>query len=63
MLGGVFLCLLCIVVYLGSVGFVRLWGNVDTGERWLVSKLSATLDGHAGGLQRGIEKADGPSSR
>ena len=33
MLGGGFLCLLCIVVYLGSVGFVRVWGKVDTGVR------------------------------
>lgn len=36
---GVFSCVyLCFVVYLGSVGFVRIWGNVDTGERALVGQ-------------------------
>ena len=41
MLGlGVFSCVyyVCIVVYLGSVGFVRLLGNVDTGGRALVGQ-------------------------
>ena len=58
MLVEVVLCLLCMVVYLGGVGFVRFWGKmvILTGVSWLmVYQLlwMATL-----GLQRGIEKAD-----